>query len=443
MTRRWWLPRTATDRAAVLLVGAGLACWVLVVYVVVVLGGGLLVGRTSSPDLTLSIVATLLVALSFDRARQLVERSVAALLHHGQRSPYDVLSTFTATVAGSALAADVAARIAGVLAEALGARWAEVWLVVDGRPVLAAHRPEPDAADPGPSDPVDSDLDSAVEGRHVRRVHHAGELLGLVVAQERPGVPFTATEERLLSGLADQAGLVLRGARLRAELGIRLRELSARAEELRASRRRMVDAQDEARRRLERDIHDGAQQHLVALTVNLRLAGTAARRSPERGAALLAGQADAVRDAVETLLGLARGLYPRTLGEEGLVNALRAIASASPLPVVVDGDPAARYGSEVEAAAYFCCLEALQNATKHADASTVRVTLRRLRGDLVCTVTDDGRGIAEGVLPGSGLTNMRDRAEAAGGTSDVASAPGGGTRVDVRLPLPVPAGTGR
>ena len=205
-------------------------------------------------------------------------------------------------------------------------------------------------------------------------------------------MPLTSVEERLFAGLASQAGLVLRGARLRAELEGRLVELSARAEELRASRQRLVDAQDAERRRLERDIHDGAQQHLVALAVNLRLAETLAHRSPERADVLLAAQEQAAGDAIETLLQLSRGIYPRLLADQGLAAALRLAAGAGPVPVEVTTETSRATPPTVEAAAYFCCLEAVQNAAKHSGASTIRVLLRGTPGVLECVVEDDGAG---------------------------------------------------
>ena len=239
-------------------------------------------------------------------------------------------------------------------------------------------------------------------------------------------MPLTSVEERLFAGLASQAGLVLRGVRLRAELELRLAELSARAEELRASRQRVVDAQDAARRRLERDIHDGAQQHLVALAVNLRLAATLAGRAPERADDLLAAQEAAAQEAVDTLVRLSRGIYPPLLEAHGPGAALRAAVEHAGVPVrVVDGGRSAGTPPNVEAAAYFCCLEAVQNAAKHAGAAAIRVTLRGGAGALGFTVEDDGAGFDPAATPpGAGLANMRDRVESLGGTLTAESVPG-------------------
>lgn len=432
--RSIWHRRSRRDVLSALLVLTGLTLYVFLLYVVVVLGGGVLIGRATTPDLTLSVFATAGVALSFERVRRHLERFVSGLVHPGQRSPYGVLSAFSSMVASSALAGDVSARMARVLAEGMGAQWAEVWLVVDGAPTLSA-------AWPNTGDPPDRQLSELADpersghpGRQVRRCYQAGEVLGLLVVQERSGIPFTATEQRLLAGLADQAGLVLRGVRLRTELELRREELSARTAELSASRRRLVEAQDRARRRLERDIHDGAQQHLVALAVNLRVAHSVAQRSPERGATLLAGQEDAVQEAIERLLSLARGIYPQRLVAEGLAAALREAASTIPVPVTVAGPSSARYEADIEAAAYFCCMEALQNAAKHACATTIAVSLLERNDTLVCSVTDDGVGIDRGPGPGTGLASMRDRVEAVEGTLAVLRTPGGGTCVEARLP---------
>ena len=269
--------RSRADRQAGLLVLAGLAIFVGGVYVVVVLGGGMLIGRTSSPSLALSVLATAIVALAFEPVQSRLERLAADLVRGGKPSPYDVLSRFSETVTGSYASEELPARMAKVLADGTGAEWAQVWLSVNDQLTLAAiWPPDADTSDdtpPGAHEPA---------GRRALEVRQAGELLGVLRLQERERQPLTPVEERLFAGLAAQAGLVLHGARLRAELSLRLDELSARAEELRVSRERLVDTQDAERKRLERDIHDGAQQHLVALAVNLRLAQTLARRSPER-----------------------------------------------------------------------------------------------------------------------------------------------------------------
>ena len=400
----------------------GLAGFVVLVYALVVLGVGALVGRTSSPDLFLSVVATAVVAVAFDPVQSVLEAAATRLVHRGTTPPYEVWERFSATVTGSCPPEEVPARMARVLAEGTGARSAEVWLVVEGRPELAATWP-----------PHAAPADAAAPGRRVLPVRYAGETLGLLVVQE--DTALTAVEEGLFAGLADQAGLVLRSARLRAELSSRIAEQTTRADELRVSRQRLVDLQDQRRRALERDIHDGAQQHLVALAVNLRLVQTVAARSPERADALLAAQRRAAAEAIETLTRLSRGIYPPLLTEEGLAHAVRAAAAAAPLPVSVATDGLRRYPPRIEAAAYFTCLEALQNAAKHAHATSVRVSLREVGEALELTVEDDGVGY-DPLAPttGTGLANLRDRVDSVGGTLTTRSVPGQGTRVEAVLP---------
>ena len=205
-------------------------------------------------------------------------------------------------------------------------------------------------------------------------------------------MPLTAVEERLFVGLAAQAGLVLRLVGLRAQLEDRHHELRARTQELEGSRGRVIEAQDAERSRLERDIHDGAQQHLVALAVNLRLAQVVAGRSPERAAEVLAAQADAARLALDTLSSLSRGIYPRMLAEDGLVAALRSGVGASAVPVTVEAEGSGRPPPVLEAALYFCCMEAVQNAAKHSGAARVTVRLVRTPVAGASTSPTTGRG---------------------------------------------------
>jgi signal transduction histidine kinase len=422
-----WRHRTRRELAVSTLVAVGLVAFVVLVYVAVVLGGGALVGRTSSPDLVLSVVAAAAVAIAFDRAQAMIERAATRLVYGETAPPRDVWERFSSTVAGTYPAEELPVRMARLLAEGTAARAAEVWLTVQGEPTLAATWPH--GASPGQAgDP----------GRRALVVRYGGEELGVLAVQER--APLTVVEERLFAGLADQAGLVLRSARLRIDLQRRASELSQRAEELRASRRRLVDVQDERRRVLERDIHDGAQQHLVALAVNLRLAQTLTSRAPLRAQQLLDAQRTAASDAIETLTQLSRGIYPPLLARHGLASALEAAAATSPVPVDVSAHDIGRYPAHLEAAAYFTCLEAVQNAVKHSGAATIQVVLEGSPEALALTVSDDGSGFdAEASTTGAGLANLRDRVESVGGTLRTDSARGRGTRVHAALPVPASA----
>ena len=411
--------RSRRELLAGLLVLGGLAAFVLLVFVVVVVGGGVLSGDTSSPHVALSVLATAIVALAFDPVQTRLEEVASRTVHGGQPSPYDALRRFSGTVTGSYPAEELPARMARVLAEGTGAEWSQVWVVVGDRPRLAATwPPEATREATGPDQASAGRQRTDARDRRSLPVRHRGELLGVLVVQERDQVRLSPVEERLFDGLAAQAGPVLRGARLRAELGQRLEELSTRAEELRGSRERLVDVQDEQRRLLERDIHDGAQQHLVALAVNLRLAQTLAERAPDRSVQILGDQRLATAEAIATLDRLARGIYPPRLAEEGLVAALGSAVGTSLIPVEVTASDVGRYPADIEAAAYFCTSEAVQNAVKHSGASRIRVSVSGADGTLRVLVEDDGTGFDPATVPaGAGCPTCATGSRASTGRS--------------------------
>ena len=200
--------------------------------------------------------------------------------------------------------------------------------------------------------------------------------------------------------------------------------------ELAASRRRIVGAADEARRRIERDLHDGIQQRLIALTFGAR---AMTRRPPDEMAALAAGLAEGLKEASDELREVSRGIHPTILTEAGLGPALRALARRSDVPVEVDVTLDERLPAPVEAAAYYIASEALTNVAKHAHASVVELIAACDDGVLTLEVRDDGVGGVEAGR-GSGILGLTDRVEALGGTISIASPHRGGTRVSVRLP---------
>lgn len=414
----------------------GLAGFVVWVYVVVVLGGGALIGRTDSPSVPLSVLATTVVALAFARVQEALGRAATGW-GLARPSPYDALSRFSDAVTGAYAQDELPARMAMLLAQGTGARWAQVWLVVADRLTLAATWPADADADHAP--PTSHSPRGAVADHEVRAltVRHGDQLLGVLRLRERPGVALTLVEERLFAGLAAQAGLVLRWVGLQAELDARRAELVVRAAELTASRERLIRTQDSERSRLERDLHDGAQQHLVALAVSLRLAHTILGRSPERAAGLLREQAVAAEVAIETLSALSRGIYPRQLADEGLGAALRSAVAGSAVPVSVDTHGLVRLPATVEAALYFCCMEAVQNAAKHSGGDAVSVRASEDADRWWLTITDNGTGFDPAradAESGTGLANMRDRLDAVGGTVDVASRERSGTTVTAEVP---------
>ena len=407
---------------------AGTFLAVAAVYVTVVLGGGMLMGHTESPHVGLSILATAVVALGFEPMRARLAAVATQRVHAGRLSPYDVLSRFseslTAEPAGTE-PPDLPAVMARLLAEGTKARWAQVWVMVADRPELAAAWPPGmDVEAPRADDPGLRSLDVTL-----------GDVrLGTLRLQEQPDAPLTPVEEHLFEGLAAQAGLVLRGAQLRAELSRRAQDLGTLAEELLASRQRVVDTHDVERRRLERDIHDGAQQHLVALVVNLRLAQTLAARSTDRAEAVLAEQGAAVDSAITTLVELARGIYPKVLAEQGVAAAIRSMVSTSATRVSVVDHGVGRRSAELEVALYFCCSEAVQNAIKHASASRIEVELDTVGDRVMLLVRDDGTGFEPPAVPAGGLGNMRDRVDSVGGDLVVRANDLGGTDVVATIP---------
>jgi len=405
------------------LVYGALAAFITAVYVGIVVGIGTLIGSGTRPNLALSIAATAVVAVAFQPVRAWIE-GVANRLVYGERAtPYEVLAQFSQRVAGAYANEEVLPRLARVLGEGTGAASASVWIRRDGQRVAAATWPA--EAQPVPPEPAD----------RTAPVRHQGEELGELAVKKRPGEPVTPVEEKLLADLAAQAGQVLRNVRLTADLQARLEQISTQAADLRESRQRIVAAQDAERRRLERNIHDGAQQHLVALAVKLRLTAVQARRDAERARPSIADLRRQTRDALETLGALAAGLYPPVLRERGIAAALSAQTTLTTAPVEVIDHVSGRYSEDLEAAVYFCCQEAIQNSVKHAHTSRITVRLDDRDGTLRFAVSDDGTGFDPSTARrGAGMQNMADRIAAGGGSLEVESRPGGGTTIRGSVP---------
>jgi signal transduction histidine kinase len=265
-----------------------------------------------------------------------------------------------------------------------------------------------------------------------------GRVLALIVIERPADAPaFSTADERGLAEVARRLGIVLRNRALDEALQATLADLKRSNAELQASRARLVTAGNAERRRIERDLHDGAQQHLVAMAVGLRLLRDGLPADwPDME--LLDELDRAARSSVPELRDLAHGIYPPLLRDAGLAEALRAAAKRSPLDVTVRSDGLERLPEPVEVAVYFCCLEALQNAAKHAPGSRVTITLRGDHPDGAPRfhVTDDGPGFDPAtVTAGGGSENMVDRIGAIGGTVTLRSAPGQGTTVAIRIPL--------
>jgi signal transduction histidine kinase len=407
-----------------LLFGA-LAVFITAVYVAIVAGVGALVGGEASP--VLSAAAAAIVALAFQPIRRRAQRFADRLVYGKRATPYEVLSEFSERVGNAYANEELLPRMARALASGTGAARTDVWVRIGDRLRSEATSPE----DAPPADAIEvANADPRSSASSIfEPVRHQGELLGGLSIEKKPGDAITATEEKLVRDLAAQAGLVMRNVAL-------TEQLRDHIQQLRASRQRLVSAQDDERRRLERNLHDGAQQQLVALSVKLRLAEQLADRDPSSVTRLLADLQTEAGDALENLRDLARGIYPPLLADRGLVAALESQARKSVVPVRIEAEGIGRYPQEAEAAVYFSCLEALQNVAKYASASGATVSLSDGDGRLRFEVADDGVGFeSTEASHGSGLQGIADRLAALDGELEIRSTPGSGTTVAGTLPV--------
>jgi signal transduction histidine kinase len=380
----------------------------------IMLAGTTLAGFGAYPAI---VVFVLTFRPARNRARKLADRIV-----YGKRAtPFEVLSEFSERVGETYSVDDVLPRMTQLLAAGTGSREARAW-IRQGRALRSAAVAPTDAGATPDVELAGDELPAFGDGVHVFPVTHQGELLGAITLAMAANDPMDASKERLAQGVASQAGLALRNVRL--------------VEDLRASRRRIVAAQDERAKALERNIHDGAQQQLVALTVRLRLAEQTAERDPASVAAMLHDLQDQASAALEDLRDLARGVYPPLLADKGLTAALDAQARKAAVAVEVQHDEVGRYPQEVESTVYFCVLEALNNVAKYAEARGAVVSLAQTDGVLTFEVRDEGRGFdATAATYGTGLQGMADRLDAVGGSLVVRSSPGTGAVVHGEIPV--------
>jgi signal transduction histidine kinase len=377
-----------------------------------ILGQFALWGETSH---SVSVSVGIAVGLLFIPVLRL-SRKIADRLVYGKRAtPYEVLTGFSERLAETYSTEDVLSRMAAILGAGTGAEHVAVWLAIGRELRPQAEWPERgERSTPFPLEDLGS--------KGAFEVRHLGELLGAITVEMPANDPMNDSKERLVRDLAAQAGLVLRNVKL--------------IEDLRASRQRLVAAQDDERRKIERDLHDGAQQQLVALAVKLRLARQLADRDVEAAKRALDDLAGDATGALEDLRDLARGIYPPLLADKGLPEALEAQARKALIPVTVETNGTSRYPREIESAVYFCVLEALNNVAKYAGASGATIRLGAEVEMLTFVVSDDGCGFEPDATGyGTGLQGMADRLDAIGGSLGLESSPGAGTTVTGRVPL--------
>jgi len=439
---------------------AGLTGVVVAVYLVIVLGLGRVPDDAERHVLVLSMAAAAVAALLYLPARERLSEVANRLVYGERQAPDEVLRTFGGRLSRAVPMDELLLQLAESLKKTRALTAAEVWTGTGGvveRSVSVPDRPrhkivlgekeQPVVARAGVSGNawVSIWMPALLEGRsnvaiRVAPVSHSGELFGLIVA-ERPadGDLFGEEDERVLTELARQVGLALHNVELDSALQESLDEVKRQAEELRASRARIVATADAERRKIERNLHDGAQQHLVALAVNLRLARDLLTDDPDTAGEMLDLLAGSIKETIQELRDLAHGIYPPLLMDSGLVEALRAAAGRSPLDVAFEPGDVNRYSTDVEAAVYFCCLEALQNAGKHAPDAKVTLTVGEDRGLLRFAVVDDGPGFDLAAMGlGHGFTNMSDRLGAIGGDVTWDSALGAGVTVTGSVPVEPP-----
>jgi signal transduction histidine kinase len=352
-----------------------------------------------------AIVLALVAGLAFQPARARLERLADRWVFGTRPDPSRVLGRLGETLAETFDLGTLLPRMGAALEEGLDVDWARVR--------LATAREDPGGEEPAVVHPVVLD----------------GEQVGVVECGPKRHGAWTEQDDAVVATFARQAALAVHNVRL-------AQDLAARAAEVAASRTRLVRAQESERRRIERNIHDGVQQDLVAL---IALAGQLGSSDPQRAGEDLALLRDGLARVLDEVRDLARGIHPSLLSDSGLLTAVESLTARHPVPVELRADQAlrsVRFAEDAEAACYFTVSEALANSLKHADASLVQVELARTDGRLVVTVADDGSGFDTTTLNGSGgLSGMGDRLAALGGTVDVRSAPREGTTVRAEIAL--------
>ncbi|ONI79705.1 hypothetical protein ALI144C_23370 [Actinosynnema sp. ALI-1.44] len=385
-----------------------LSLGIAALYLALAAAPGLALGNTVPVELAVAL--TIVAAAVFHPLRRVLERLADRLVFGERVNRYQLLTAFGARLEQAVDLGELLPHLADTVWRGLAAEWVRVTLpnVV----VVAGSTAGPDVAA----------LRVGLE--------RGGEVVGHIECGPRSG-GYQPGDRELLDTLAAQAATAIANVQLTTQLAEQVTELAR-------SRSRIVAAQDTERRRIERNIHDGAQQHVVALIMKLRLARNQLARGDRSADNVLDELQHDARELLTDLRELAHGIHPPVLSDQGLVAAVQARADRMPLEVHVHAEPALydqRLGTEIEGAAYFVICEALTNVVKHAEAATAHIDLSTQDGKVAVRVRDDGVGLGPDGSGGNGLTNLRDRVEALGGRVRVDSVPGAGTRVCAELPV--------
>ena len=438
---------------------AGLTAVVILTYVAVVVSLGRTLHNGERSLLLLSMGAALFAALVYLPVRAKLSETANQLVYGEREAPDEALRTWGTRLTRAIPLDELLLQLTESLRKSMSLAAVEIFTGGDGRYELAAGVPHREApplmigekervvvARAGVSGGTWLDvwipqlaLTNSANTR-VAPIAHAGALLGLIVlTRKEDGEQFTEENDRVVTELARQVALALHNVQLDFALQASLDELRQTNVELQESRLRIVTAGDAERRKLERNLHDGAQQHLVAMAVKLRLAEELIEDDPVEATKVIDELRENLKDAIAELRALAHGIFPPLLSSGGLREALPAAAGRAALPTTVDTEGVGRYSAEIESTVYFCCLEAVQNAAKHAGADAeIQVRVREQGRALVFEVIDDGVGFAPsgGGAAGHGFVNMTDRLGAVGGKFAVTSSPGKGTSIRGEIPLP-------
>jgi signal transduction histidine kinase len=395
-----------------------------------VIAGALVTAGLMSGVIVVAVLATMLEALTFLPVHIRAERLVDRLLYGARPTPYSVLAEIAETSRSTPRDGPDLARVAEAVARGLGATTCRLTVTRPGLRDRSYSWAETGAA-PGEADLIEVP------------VYHGEERIGSIAVDRGAVVGLYAQRRHLLIDIADSLGVVMQASRAGVELERQLRAVLAHAEDIAMSRRRAVAEMDNERRRVERDLHDGAQHRLVSLRLALGLAEHQVATGQYEQARDRLDQIAAQIDTAEAVLAAtATGVSSPVLSERGLVAALDQELSDAGSPVVLDVggvDAGRRFPTQVEAAVYFCCLESVNNARKHAPGAAVLVRLAVVDDRLCFTVRDEGPGYDPGARSGSagrGLGNVQARMRAVGGRVEVRSRPGAGTAVEGCVPLP-------
>jgi signal transduction histidine kinase len=398
-----------------------LAAIITAAYVAVVVGAGALLEIGTQFSLV-PLLAAAGAAFAIQPVRVQLEKLANRVVYGRRASPYDALAALSRQTARTAPSDQLLTDALRAVCHGVGLPSASIWLRAgdEYRPVVEWPPHERQASVPM--------LPAVGRGVAVFPVRDRGEVLGVMSVKVPPGRKLSAADQRLLADIAGQAGLMLRNLNLAADL-------MARMAELRESRRRLVTTQEQERRRIERNLHDGAQQDLFNLKLGIRQARVMLKRNPRQVAGALKLLEHEADSTLATIKELARGVYPPLLTSQGIVAALTAKARTAPLEVHLMSTGVRRYAAEIEEAIYYACAEALQNAMQHARATAVHISIVDRDGTLTFIVQDNGVGFdATGLLgAGAGLQGMRDRIDVVGGSLEFVSSPGRGCEVRGQL----------